>query len=73
MTTPLTNGFSMLEKNFEAESRKMKTYYENLQIVLVFQNPRQFALEVVSERYDLPDSNEYIEILSEWVIVSILT
>ena len=59
-----------MEGNFQLEQRKVMEMHDNVQVVILFQNPRQWALEVVNERYELPSSNEYLKVLSEWVIVS---
>jgi len=59
MEKELTEG---LQTNFKKTSKMA-----NLKYLIVVQHPRQYALEVANERSDLPDSELYLTILSEWV------
>ena len=61
---------SNLQLNFKAEMLKMKSMDKKIKVVVLLQNPRQWALETVNERFDLPTSEEYLHVLKEWVIVS---
>ena len=54
------------------EQRKLMEVHDHVQVVILFQNPRQWALEITNDRYDLPTSINYLQMLGEWVIVSTL-
>ena len=54
---------------FQKDAELNSALNPNLQIVFVFQNPLQWSLEVVNERFDLPTSEDFLEILKEWVLV----
>lgn len=62
--------FRTIEKELIDVAEKAFNMTPTAQIGLIVQNPRQWALEVVNERYTLPTSDQYMDAISEYVIVS---
>lgn len=58
-----------LETHFKEEGEKVFHMTPNAQIGVIFQNPRQWALEVVNDRYSLPTSDHYMAAIGEFVVL----
>jgi len=59
-----------LEEELFKHAERVFNITPTAQIGLIVQNPRQWALEVVNERYTLPTSDHYMDAIGEYVIVS---
>ena len=66
----LTVNSRFLEEELFKSAERLFNMTPTAQIGLIVQNPRQWALEVVNERYTLPTSDHYMDAIGEYVIVS---
>jgi len=58
-----------LEEELFKHAERVFNMTPTAQIGLIVQNPRQWALEVVNERYTLPTSDHYMDAIGEYVIL----
>ena len=63
-------NYRLLEEELLKSAERVFNMTPTAQIGLIVQNPRQWALEVVNERYTLPTSDHYMDAIGEYVIVS---